>query len=155
GAYADKRAEFYSRLQKLYSTPGSDSALETIFNKFTDALQGLSTSPDSAAARAAVLSAGQVLAQQLNGMTNDIQSLRNDAELGLSDAVTRANTAMQQIASLNRQLATTSGNDAAAATMQDRRDAYIDELSRLMDVKVVQNDNNQINIFTNSGVQLV
>jgi flagellar hook-associated protein 1 FlgK len=155
GSYADMRSQFYSRLQQVYGTPGSDSALETIYNKFTDALQGLTTSPDSAAARSAVLSTAQVLAQQLNGMTTDIQALRSDAEMGLSDSVARANNAMHQIASINRQLASTHGNDASAATLLDQRDQYIDELSRLMDIKVVQGDFNQINIFTNSGVQLV
>ncbi len=155
GSYANKRAEFYSRLQQVYGTPGSSSALETVFNKFTDALQALTTSPDSAATRSAALSAAQVLAQQLNGMTTDIQALRSDAEMGLSDSVARANNAMQQIASINRQLATNTNADASAATLLDQRDAYIDELSRLMDIKVVKTDHNQINIFTNSGVQLV
>ena len=155
GSYAEMRSQFYSRLQQVYGTPGSDSALETIYNKFTDALQGLTTSPDSAAARSAVLSTAQVLAQQLNGMTTDLQALRSDAEMGLSDSVARANNAMHQIASINRQLASTHGNDASAATLLDQRDQYIDELSRLMDIKVVQGDFNQINIFTNSGVQLV
>lgn len=155
GSYADMRAQFYERLQQIYGAPGSDAALETIYNKFTDALQALRTSPDSGAARSAVLTAAQVLAQQLNGMTTDIQSLRSDAELGLSDAVTRANNAMKQIAAINRQLATNTTADAAAASLLDQRDAYIDELSRLMDVKVIEGDFNQVNIFTNSGVQLV
>src|SRR3954453_14652495 len=34
GAYADLRASFYQRLQGLYGAPGSDSSLETAFNKF-------------------------------------------------------------------------------------------------------------------------
>ena len=156
GSYADKRAEFYSRLQQVYGTPGSDAALETVFNKFTDSLQALTTSPDSIAARAAVLSAAQVLAQQLNSMTTDIQALRSDAELGLGDAVARANNAMQQIAAHQPAArAAAAANDAATATLLDQRDIYIDELSRLMDIKVVKTDHNQINIFTNSGIQLV
>lgn len=155
GSYASTRAEMYSRLQQVYGIPGSGAALETIFNNFTDALQALTTSPDSAAARSAVLSSAQVLAQQLNGMTTDIQALRSDAELGLSDSVTRANNAMQQIAAINRQLAAGTAGDASSATLLDQRDAYIDELSQLMDIKVIRNDHNQINIFTNSGVQLV
>ena len=116
GSYADKRAELYSRLQQVYGTPGSDAALETVFNKFTDSLQALTTSPDSIAARAAVLSAAKVLAQQLNSMTTDIQALRSDAELGLGDAAARANNAMQQIAAINRQLSQSGTNDAATAT---------------------------------------
>ena len=155
GSYANLRSEFYSRLQRIYGTPGSDAAIETAFNKFTDTLQALATSPDSAAARSAVLSAAQVLTQQLTGMTTDIQNLRSDAELGLADAVTRANNAMTQIASINRQLATSTSSDATAATLLDQRDAYIDELSKLMDIKVVETDHNQLNVFTNSGIQLV
>ncbi|MGE3147863.1 MAG: flagellar hook-associated protein FlgK [Pseudorhodoplanes sp.] len=155
GAYADLRAQFYSRLQAVYGTPGSDSTLETVFNKFNTALQALSTSPDDVSARNAVLSAAQVLAQQLNGMTADIQGLRSDAEQGLADAVTSANNAMAQIAAINRQLATSTANDAASATLLDQRDAYIDQLSQLMDIRVVAGQNNQINIFTNSGIQLV
>ena len=37
----------------------------------------------------------------------------------------------------------------------DQRDRYIDQLSQLMDIRVVTDDHNQVNIFTNSGVQLV
>src|ERR1700675_4605364 len=45
-SYAGLRAQFYDRLQGIYGTPGSDSSLETVFNNFTSALQGLSASPD-------------------------------------------------------------------------------------------------------------
>lgn len=155
GAYADLRAQFYSRMQRIYGEPGSDSTLEAAFNTLTSSLQALSTSPESPSARSAVLSAAQILAQQLNAMTNDIQGLRSDAELGLADAVTRANNAMSQIANINRQLGNATANDAAAATLLDQRDAYIDELSHLMDIKVVDTDHNQVNVFTNSGIQLV
>ena len=48
GAYADLRAQFYQRLQAIYGAPGSDSALETVFNNFTARCRRWSTSPDSA-----------------------------------------------------------------------------------------------------------
>ncbi len=63
---------------------------------------------------------------------------------------------MQRIAEINTKLAASGGvMDAASATMQDQRDAYIDTLSKLMDINVVQGDNNQISVYTNSGTQLV
>jgi flagellar hook-associated protein 1 len=154
-SYADLRSQFYGQLQTIYGAPGSDSALETIYNNFTSSLQSLSTSPDSASARSAVLSSAQVLAQQLNGMSSDIQSLRTNAELGLSDAVAQANDAMQRIASINQQLGTANPTDGTTATLLDQRDAYIDQLSQLMDIKVAQGDHNQVTVFTNSGIQLV
>jgi flagellar hook-associated protein 1 FlgK len=155
GTYASTRSDFYQRLQGIFGQPGSDNALATVFNGFTSAVQALSTSPDSSSARYGVLTAGQTLAQQLNGMTGDIQGLRSDAELGLSDAVNQANSAMKQIADINRQLGLSTTQDATTATLLDQRDSAIDQLSQLMDVKVVQTDNNQVQVFTRQGTQLV
>ena len=125
-----------------------------MFNNFTSAVQSLATSPDSAAARSIVLSSAQVLTQSLNGMTADIQALRSDAEGGLADAVSTANNAMQKIAELNGQLGSGEAGSSGVAALEDQRDTYIDQLAELMDIRVV-NDNNQVNVFTNSGVQLV
>ncbi|MEX1084071.1 MAG: flagellar hook-associated protein FlgK, partial [Xanthobacteraceae bacterium] len=155
GAYADLRARFYQRLQQVYGDPGSATTLETVFNKLTSAVQALATSPESASARSDVLNAAQVLAQQLNGMTSDIQGLRTDAELGLSDAVAKANDAMQQIARINGQLGTANFNDSTTAALLDQRDNYVNQLAELMDIRIVEGDHHQIAVFTNSGVQLV
>jgi flagellar hook-associated protein 1 FlgK len=155
GAYADLRANFYQRLQGIYGAPGSDSALETAYANFASAAQALVTSPDSTAARSVVLSSAQVLTQTLNGITTDIQALRSDAESGLSDAVVTANNAMTKIIQLNAQLAGVNATDAPSAALMDQRDYYIDQLSELMDIRVVQGQHNQLGVFTNSGVQLV
>ncbi len=63
---------------------------------------------------------------------------------------------MQQIADLNAQLA--GSGDYQLPPMRrcaDQRDSYIDQLSQLMDIRVVTDNRNQINVFTNSGIQLV
>ncbi len=153
--YADMRAQFYSRLQDIYGQPGSANALETVYNNFTNALQALSSSPDDSAARASVISRAQLLAQQLNQMSSGIQGLRGDAELGISYAVTQANTAMSEIAALNQKIAASIQTDGATATLMDQRDLYIDQLSQLMDINVIKGDQNQLSVFTTSGVQLV
>lgn len=155
GSYADMRDQFYQRLQEVYGTPGSDSTLETVYSNFTGAVQALSTSPEDSSAKSIVLSSAQALAQQLNSMTNEIQGLRGDTESGLADAVNSANNAMKQIANINQQLAANSANDTTTASLQDQRDSYIDQLSQLMDIRVVPGDANSVNVFTNSGVQLV
>jgi flagellar hook-associated protein 1 len=155
GAYAEMRATFYQRLQAIFGQPGSDSSLETLFNNFTSAVQGLITSPESPSSRSAVLSAAQVLAQTLNGMTTDIQALRADAEGGISDAVGIANIAIEKIAAINGQLLDSTARNAGEASLLDQRDYYINQLAELMDIRVIPGDNNQLNVFTTSGIQLV
>ena len=154
-SYADLRSSILSSLQSIYGTPGGTGTLETAFNNLVTAVQGLSTSSDSQSARIGVLNAAQSLTQQLNSMSAGIQSLRSQAESGLNSAVNTANTAMQQIVNLNTQLASGDTTDAAAAALKDQRDQYVDQLSQLMDIRVIDSGNNQIQVFTNSGVQLV
>ena len=154
-SYADLRSSILSSLQSIYGTPGGTGTLETAFNSLVTAVQGLSTSSDSQSARIGVLNAAQSLTQQLNSMSAGIQSLRSQAESGLNSAVNTANTAMQQIVNLNTQLQSGNTTDAAAAALKDQRDQYVDQLSQLMDIRVIDNGNNQIQVFTNSGVQLV
>ncbi|MBV8791603.1 MAG: flagellar hook-associated protein FlgK [Pseudolabrys sp.] len=154
-SYADMRSQFFGQLQSILGTPGSSSSLESGFNNFVNSLQALTTSPDDPSAQSGVVTAAQALTQQLNSMSNSIQGLRANAELGLSDSVSSANTDIQRIAQLNAQISSSSTQDGAYATLLDQRDAAIDDLSKLMDIKVVQGNNNTVTVSTTSGVQLV
>ena len=153
-SYADANSQIYQQLQSLYGTPGSSSSFDAIYNNFTSALQALSTSPSSYSDQTAVVSAAQTLTQNLNSMTGGIQQLRTQAEAGISSDVQTANTAIQQIAQINAQLATAPA-DSSSAELEDQRDQDITQLAQLMNVTVVQNPYNQVAVFTSTGQQLV
>ena len=154
-SYATTLSNALQRLQGIYGDPSSNTTLEAAFNQLTAALQALSTTSDSPAARSTAVNAAQSLAQMLNSTSAGIQSLRADAESSIKSSVDAANNAMQQIATINNQLLGTTGDDVAAASLLDQRDQYITQLSQLMDIRVLTNDRNQVTVFTNSGVQLV
>ncbi|THD65221.1 MAG: flagellar hook-associated protein FlgK [Bradyrhizobium sp.] len=154
-AYADQISNILGQLQNVYGTPGGDGTLETSFNNFTTALQALSTSSGSQSAQTSALSAAQSLAQQLNTTTQGIQSLRSNVEQDIGNSVNQANTDLSQIAQINTQLQGLNPSDPAAATLMDRRDTAITQLSQLMDIRAVTDASNQTSVFTNSGVQLV
>lgn len=158
-SYASMKSDFLQQLQSIYGNPDSTGTLESAFNAFTTAVQGLSTSPDSQSARVGLLNAAQNMAQQLNSMTQGIQSLRNSCETGLSDSITTANNLMQQIATINNHLQVNplggTSTNSETASLLDQRDQYITQLSQLMDVRVSFNSANQVTIFTPGGVQLV
>jgi flagellar hook-associated protein 1 FlgK len=155
GAYADLKANFYQQLQQVYGQPGSSTALDSVFNNFTSAVQALSSSPNSYAAQSQTIGSAQALAQQLNSATDNIQSLREQADQGIANDVQQVNSALQQIANINQKLRGSGADDNATATLEDQRDQYISDLSKLMDVRVVHGSDNQVTVSTNSGVQLV
>jgi len=155
GSYADKLSDIYQQLQTLYGQPGSSTAIDTLFNNFTTSLQTLATSPSSFSAQSSAVNSAQLLAQQLNSMSNNIQTLRAAAEQGIASDVSTANNDLQQIASINAQVSTANSNDPTTATLLDQRNKLIDQLSTLMDIHVVQGQFNQISLYTSNGTQLV
>jgi len=155
GAYADQMASVLTQLQSVYGTPGSAGSLETAYSNFTTAIQSLSTTSGSSSSQIAAANAAQALAQQLNATSQGIQTLRTNAEQDLSVSVGQANAAMSQIASLNTQLQGLSSTDPTAATLMDQRDAAINQLSQLMDIRVATTGNNQASVYTTNGVELV
>ncbi|KWV58419.1 flagellar biosynthesis protein FlgC [Bradyrhizobium macuxiense] len=154
-SYADIRSTYLANLQSVYGNPDSTGTIEDTFNKLLTAIQGLSTSPDSQSARIGVVNAAQAMAQQLNATSQGIQSLRANAEAGINDSVNTANNALTQIARINTQLQASGLTDASTSALLDQRDQYITQLSQLMDIRTVTNGQNQVTVFTNSGVQLV
>src|SRR6202012_2790406 len=154
GAYATQTSNILNQLQSVYGTPGGAGTLETALNNFTTALQSMSNNPGSFSAQGVVLSSAQSLAQQLNSTTRGIQSLRSNVAQDIGNSANQANVDMSQIAQLNSQLSGMSSTDPQAATLMDQRDNAINDLSKLVDVRVVTGSSNQTSIFTNSGISL-
>jgi flagellar hook-associated protein 1 len=153
--FANQTSNILTQLQSIYGTPGGTGTLETAFNNFTSAIQALQTSTTGLSAQTTALTAAQTLAQQLNATSQGIQTLRTNVQQDIGNSVTQANTDMQQIAAINTKLQSLSPTDPSAATLEDQRDAAINDLSNLVDVKVTTDSSNQANVFTSTGIQLV
>ena len=154
-AYATQISNILGQLQSVYGTPGGNGTLETALNNFTTSLQSLSNNPSDSSAQAVALQAAQSLAAQLNTTTQGIQSLRTNVDQDIGNSANQANTDLSQIAQINTQLQGLSPTDPQAATLMDQRDGAINDLSKLVDIRVVTDSSNQANIFTTTGSQLV
>jgi flagellar hook-associated protein 1 FlgK len=155
GGYADTMSSVLQQLQTVYGTPGGQGTLETDFSNLTTAVQGLSANSGAYSAQSAVVTAAQNMAQQLNATTQGIQTLRTNVQQDIATSVASANADMTQIANLNTQLQGLSPTDPSTSTLEDQRDTAINSLSQLMDVRVSTGSNNQVSVYTNSGVELV
>lgn len=149
--YADRISSYQSRLDELLGTPGSSNGLDALFSGFTGALQGLSTTPESYVARAEVLTSGRVLAGQLNGLSADIQTMREENETFMRNGVDEMNAALQNIKRINDQILSNSNSASGTADLQDQRDIYIDQLSHYLDVRVAEDDRGGVRITTSGG----
>lgn len=153
-AYASQRASSLNSLQRIFGTPGGALSLDTAVNAFSSALDALATSPEDQSAQAKVIAQAQALAQSLNSASRDVQSLRSDADGKIGDGVATANEALKQIETLTDQIRAANARGESTSDLEDLRDAQIDTLSALMDVRVDDLGGGGVRIKTGAGLTL-
>lgn len=152
-AYTSTRANALSNLDKLYGAPGSATALDTMFNKFTSSLQSLQNDPSSYSLRSQVIDSATLLARQLNTLSSGIQAQRDQAETGIATAVTKVNDLLGALTKVNTRIVA-APNDSATASLKDQRDLILSELSQYVDIKTTEDARGSVSVVTGSGTQL-
>ena len=147
-------ADFLNRVDVAFGSPGEPTAIDTTFNNVIASLEALSTSPEDFNAQIQAVNDFQVFTSQLNSLTDTIQSLRQEADLGLQQSISQANDALAGLEDVNRRILTNGSSAQNTAFLQDERDQYIDQLSQLIDIEVTPTSNNGVNITTTSGLTL-
>lgn len=152
---AATRADFLDRMQTFMGKVGAAGSLDSQYTKFRDALQSLSTSPDSYTVRASVVSTAQGVAETLNRLTGAVQGLRQETEGQISDSVTQLNQKLSSLSQINGRILDGGTDQTTRATMMDQRDRLVSQIAELIDVQVDYRDNGTVAISTRSGVGLL
>jgi flagellar hook-associated protein 1 len=116
--------------QILAPSSGSDlsSALQNMFNAFTN----LSASPQDATVRSAAIASLTQFAQADQSISSGLTSTANSQLLQVGTLVTQVNQASAQIAQLNQQINASQAAGQSVPTLEDQRDALINQLSGLI-----------------------
>lgn len=143
-----------SLLDSTVNDPELDSSPAALINTLGNALQSYSAQPQSQLAADAAVRAARNLANGLNSAAATVQSVRNDAETGIQSSVGRINTLLSQFKTVNDQIVKGSLNGADVTDYMDQRDQILADLSTEVGIRTVARDNNDIAIYTDSGVTL-
>lgn len=152
-AYTSTRAQVFANLDKLYGAPGSATALDSMYSKFTNSLQALQNDPSSYTNRTAVIDAASQLANRLRGLSEGVQQQRAQTEAGIGAAVTRTNELLEQLTDVNARIVNAQ-QSSATADLRDQRDRIISELSQYVEIRTDERPNGSVSITTASGTQL-
>lgn len=153
-AYADIRSTVLSALDHYWGAPNSSGSLNALFSGFTGALQKLATTPHDKPAQGTAVAAAQSLANRLGQLSGNIQSLRQETEIKLSDAANHMNTLLSTVAGIDRQIVSVGASGGSTAALKDKLDAAIDELSSYVDLKVGTKANGGMTLSLSDGTQL-
>ncbi len=124
-------------------TPALSNALSNLFGAF----ETLTIQADSPASRADVLARAGELASTFRRADAAISDAQREADTRLQDAVGRANDIIGQLRQMNVDVVQQEAGGLEASDLRDRRDQLVDELSELLPVRTVEQDNGQISVY--------
>ncbi|MFC4409569.1 flagellar hook-associated protein FlgK [Chungangia koreensis] len=133
--YWESRSQAITQMEDIMSEP-SEFGLNESLNQFWNSLQDLSVNPENAGARKVVVQRGIAVADSFNYIhkqLSDIQgNLKNEIRVSTDDI----NSILDQIASLNEQIASIEPNGYLPNDLYDARDNLLDELSTYFPIEL-------------------
>ena len=147
--------QFSERVTNLLGN--ADAGLSAGLESFFDAVQTVADDPASIPARQLMLSESDSLIARFQNLDAQLDSMRSEINGNLGNIVTEINGLSSAIADANKSIveATSQGSGAIPNDLLDKRDNLINQLSDLISVRTVEQDDGAVNVFVGSGQSLV
>lgn len=147
-------SDLAGRLDNLLAG-SSATGLQSSVDSFFSGLQNLANNPADMPTRQAVLGQAQTMVTQFQGLASQFSQFQSEVNTRLGADVKQVNSLAQGIAQLNGQIVQMQGAGQPPNTLLDQRDALLQQLSGLVGVTAVPQDNGTLNVMVGSGQQLV
>jgi flagellar hook-associated protein 1 FlgK len=143
-----------NELERTIEDPELNHSVAASIGKVTNAVQMLAETPSDPVLAASLLAASYDLAGSLNAATGVVQGVRQNADAAMAESVDRINTILAQFETVNRAVivGTQAGTDVTDSL--DARDRLLSRLSEEVGISVITRPNNDVAIYTDSGVTL-
>lgn len=146
-----KTSDIYStQLNATLGDPntGIFSSMEGYFQSW----HNMANDPSTTSSPRFLLDAGSTLQQQLQTYRNTRSDMHNQVNSAMVAVVEQVNNLAGQLVDVNSQLgALTKRNDLPPNDLLDKRDDLVKQLNKYMDVKVFQNPNGTIDVYSSNG----
>ncbi len=155
GAEAEVEVAFLSAHEDSIGTPGESGSLTDRIDRVDSALLELSSQPDSQARQEETLNALNALTDQINTLSDEVQTARQDADATIDKNVDQLNASIEQVVDLNLQIQRNTISNLPTAALMDERQRVIDGIADLVPIKELPRDNGAVALVTTGGAVLV
>lgn len=151
--YWERLGQTIDGVEVIFQEPG-ENGINIYLNEFFDAWQELSVNPESYAARISL----REQAVSLTGLVRDIYArldeLKYDVEKELETAVKQINSLAAEITELNEKITYLQALGQKSNEMLDERDLRLQELSKLVNIRVIQRTNGSVEVLAGGRLLL-
>ena len=147
--------DYLTRLQSAVGSTDSESGVAAAFSDAADALSTFATSPESQSARVAVVEGLKTLTASLRATSDDIQSLRADADADIAATVDEVNETLNTLNDLNDRIVEGKAAGRDVADLVDQRSEALKSLAENIDIQYQIDDSGRARVSTTSGAALL
>ncbi len=147
------RQDLLSQIESIQNDL-SDTGLSSRLGEFFAAWSELANNPSESSLRTLVVQQGASLAGFVQQVHGDLVAARGQLDDQIKGLADQADGILDQIAVLNRRIATLEGGAGGANGLRDQRDQLIGQLAEFFDVSTVEQQSGATDVFL-GGIPLV
>ena len=150
-SYWETRSKYYTMIEQIYNEP-NDVSIRSNMDKFWEGWQELSVHPESQAARQAVVTRGESLADSIKTKWEALMGVGNLINGDIEATVKQVNDYTRQIAALNAEIVRSRGMGDNPNDLLDRRDLLVDKLSKIINITSDRRDSDEFMVHLDGHV---
>ena len=138
-------------IENIFTEPG-DTGLPQFIDQFFDSWQDLTNNPADVSSRTMVKTNAEVLSDTFHNLSNELQKLQITRNDEIADRVAKVNELTKEIYELNVEVASVEIRNQNANDSRDSRDRALTELSKLIDIAIVENEAGQVSVSSGGNL---
>lgn len=150
-SYWDTRSKYYTMIEQIYNEP-DEVSIRSNMDKFWESWQELSINPESQAARQAVVTRGESLADSIKSKWENLMGVGSLINSDIDSTVKQINSYANQIAAVNSEIVRSRGVGDNPNDLLNRRDLLVDKLSKLANITTDRRDPDEFMVHLDGKV---
>lgn len=152
--YLGVQTSYLNSIQEFHGASNKELSVAAEIARLRDSFSELSNQPDNALQLAETVNKASAVANKLNDFSGLLTKMRNDAQEAVRASVDTANSLLNQIASLNKDIKSNMALGRTTAALEDQRDAAIKNLSSEIEISFFTRGDGVLVVQTKQGQQL-
>ncbi len=148
------RKDVFEQLELLLSENNGRS-LNGSLSSFFNGLQDVASNPTGLPERSSLLAEAQNLSSVFNNLGESLFQIQQNLDSAISVEVAKINSLAQEVGSLNKAIHANEPTTFSANDLRDKRDQKVKELSEMIDLNFVDEQDGQISLTLDDGTPLV
>ena len=149
--YWTTREKYYTMIEQVYNEP-DEISVRTNMDKYWQSWQELSVYPESQAARQAVVTRGETLAESIQQRYKALSGIGDLINGDIDATVKQINTITKQIADINGEIVKVKAMGDNPNDLLDRRDLLVEKLSGLANITTDIRDDDEFMVHLEGNI---